>query len=368
MSLITFTINIPSTTFPTLTRHYPHNIKNSATNDIIIIKSPEDKTYTTPMAGYYPATYGFENDEINNIPDEWENASNPNTDVKVVNGTGGHNKILYCYSSSSGSSYINLNNYPNPQVAGTIEFWLYKSSAYESGPAIVQFFGEGGRLSFINIDDNYRNSIRVRNGSSSVDIDVNYADDKWMHYQFMFNCTSDTFSLWVDRIQYLNNVDFEDSQDITYFNRTQITSFDAANPVLYYVDAIGYSWDPNYNVGNNLKEGLLLSFENKTILDWVGYSLDGQANKTILGNTTIPMPASGLHSIQIFGNDTLGTIHESEVRYFSIGIESNGGVIIIIVSVAGSIVVLIVVVFIFLRKRRGKIAAPKRFTVKSKRE
>ena len=58
-----------------------------------------------------------------------------------------------------------------------------------------------------------------------------------------------------------------------------------------YLDALGYSWDPNYNVGENLNEGLLLSYENIVLLDWQKYSLDGQANKTILGNTTIPMPA-----------------------------------------------------------------------------
>ena len=126
------------------------------------------------------------------------------------------------------------------------------------------------------------------------------------------------------------------------------------HPTLFYVDAIGYSWDPDYNIGDNLKEGLLLSFENNTRLDWIGYSLDGQANKTILGNTTIPMPEAGLHSIQVFGNDSLGTIYESEVRYFSIGREATEIpiVIIIIASVSGSVIVLLVVVFIFMRRRR----------------
>ncbi len=33
----------------------------------------------------------------------------------------------------------------------------------------------------------------------------------------------------------------------------------------------GFSWDPNYNVGDNLNEGLMLFFENDTNLDWRGY-------------------------------------------------------------------------------------------------
>ncbi|GAG89338.1 unnamed protein product, partial [marine sediment metagenome] len=77
-------------------------------------------------------------------------------------------------------------------------------------------------------------------------------------------------------------------------------------------------WDPNYNIGDNLNEGLLLSYENTTSLDWKGYSLDGQANKTIMGNATIPMPIDGVHNIQVFGNGTLGTMYDSNVRYFSV--------------------------------------------------
>jgi len=71
----------------------------------------------------------------------------------------------------------------------------------------------------------------------------------------------------------------------------------------YYTDALSYSWDPNYNIGNNLNQGLLLSYTNNTELSWIGYSLDGQANKTISGNKTIPIPSLGLHKIQVFGNN-----------------------------------------------------------------
>jgi len=55
-----------------------------------------------------------------------------------------------------------------------------------------------------------------------------------------------------------------------------------------------------------LKEGLLLSYENTTILDWQGYSLDDQANITILRNKTIKIPSDGQHRIQVYGNDTMG--------------------------------------------------------------
>ncbi|MFW9971159.1 MAG: hypothetical protein ACFFDF_13280, partial [Candidatus Odinarchaeota archaeon] len=75
----------------------------------------------------------------------------------------------------------------------------------------------------------------------------------------------------------------------------------------------------NYDIGNNLNEGLLLSFETGFTPDWLGYSLDGQVNRTIFGNTTISFPYNkGLHTIQVFGNNSFGRIFQSELRYFTI--------------------------------------------------
>ena len=91
-----------------------------------------------------------------------------------------------------------------------------------------------------------------------------------------------------------------------------------ASNIYCYLDAVGYSWDPGYEIGDNLKEGLLLSFENNTNLNWKGYSLDGASNKTISGNATIQFPTSGNHRIQVFGNDSLGNVLMSNLRYFSI--------------------------------------------------
>ncbi|GAG71741.1 unnamed protein product, partial [marine sediment metagenome] len=85
-----------------------------------------------------------------------------------------------------------------------------------------------------------------------------------------------------------------------------------------WIDGIGCSWYPDYNIGDNLNEGLLLSYNTNTNLDWMGYSLDGLDNVTIMGNTTIPMPEEGSHSIQVFGNDSSDTMYGSNIRHFSI--------------------------------------------------
>ncbi|MBY9016748.1 MAG: hypothetical protein KGD68_13745, partial [Candidatus Lokiarchaeota archaeon] len=101
-------------------------------------------------------------------------------------------------------------------------------------------------------------------------------------------------------------------------NRISMVSTQTQTQVYEYLDAFSITGlQDGYEMGDNLKEGLLLSYENIASFVWQGYSLDGQNIKTILGNTTIPMPDDGIHSIQVFGNDSLGTIYESDMRYFT---------------------------------------------------
>ncbi len=54
-----------------------------------------------------------------------------------------------------------------------------------------------------------------------------------------------------------------------------------------------------------------LSFEVKGTISWMGYSLDNQANTTISGNTTLTELSEGVHSIEIYANDTAGNMGKS---------------------------------------------------------
>src|SRR5208283_1604150 len=53
---------------------------------------------------------------------------------------------------------------------------------------------------------------------------------------------------------------------------------------------------------------------DKTI-NWVGYSLDGQQNITIMGNTTIVNMTNGLHNVTVYANDTYGNIGASTISF-----------------------------------------------------
>jgi len=56
-----------------------------------------------------------------------------------------------------------------------------------------------------------------------------------------------------------------------------------------------------------------LTFTLNKAAAWIGYSLDGQANVTITGNTTINDLSDGSHSVEIYANDTIGNMESKKV-------------------------------------------------------
>ena len=54
---------------------------------------------------------------------------------------------------------------------------------------------------------------------------------------------------------------------------------------------------------------------------WMAYSLDGQANVTITGNTTLYISSEGSHSLIVYARDTAENTGASEIICFSIKTE-----------------------------------------------
>lgn len=60
-----------------------------------------------------------------------------------------------------------------------------------------------------------------------------------------------------------------------------------------------------------------LIFAVDKVVSWVGYSLDGQANVTVSGNTTLIGLAEGAHCVVVYANDTCGRMGASrEVCFY----------------------------------------------------
>jgi N-acetylneuraminic acid mutarotase len=73
-------------------------------------------------------------------------------------------------------------------------------------------------------------------------------------------------------------------------------------------------------VNNNVS--LVLSVNKPT--NWIGYSLDGQANITITGDTVLSSVLEGQHNIIVYVNDTFGNVVSSAAIYFSVDTRPPG--------------------------------------------
>ena len=85
---------------------------------------------------------------------------------------------------------------------------------------------------------------------------------------------------------------------------------------------------------------------------WVGYSLDGQENVTINGNTTLPGLVSGLHNITVYAADAFGNIDASKTILFSVAdpfpVAPVAIAIVVITAVAAGLL-------LYLRRRKRQV-------------
>jgi len=285
---------------------------NTSDQEITVI-TPENITYTEPMEGYYLATYGFENDLDGTVPQDWFFGTDTGGTAQVVSELGDRKKVVQLVDIVT-NGYPYLTQTFTSQTTGIVEFYIRKESG--STQAGVELRLAGVIATGIRIDYNNNGKFEAYQGAGYLEIAAGaYSDQTWFHIKIDFDTSTDTADFYINGALEASNVAFKQdviSIDRIYFGPNYLYTGS------FYFDAVGYSWDSDYNIGDNLKEGLLLSFENSTTLDWIGYSLDGQSNKTILGNTTITMPNDGSHTIQVFGNDTFGTNYNSNIRYFTI--------------------------------------------------
>ncbi|MFX1489461.1 MAG: hypothetical protein ACFFBI_09955 [Promethearchaeota archaeon] len=320
LTILNFTAN-----YHVNTKLHEDNAKNinfpKVTSPSINIITPENKTYSAPMSGFYPATYGFESDPIGGDAFEWDDsASDANCGAQIVAEKAGHRNVLLI-DDNSGTGKARLNNYFTDQSFGTVEFWIVAEDASNGGVVRLMYTELTENRVFLRLSDDiwYYNDGSIDQIIPNV---PNPQDNIWQHVTIHFESTSGGYQ-GLTQYTYEVIIDGVSSGALPFHTNggsvNRFNIFTGDSPVnARWIDAVAYSWDPNYNVGNNIKEGLLISFEFGFSYDWFGYSLDNQMNNTIFGNKTILLPSEGIHSIQIFGNDTFGTMYKSDIRYFSI--------------------------------------------------
>ncbi len=92
-----------------------------------------------------------------------------------------------------------------------------------------------------------------------------------------------------------------------------------------------------------------LSFSVNKLVSWVSYSLDGQQNVTITGNTTLTEMTNGEHTIVLYANDTFGDMSASQTINFTVDTPFPTA---LVVAISAALLVVVAGLLVYFRKRK----------------
>ncbi|MFX1237492.1 MAG: hypothetical protein ACFFAS_20645 [Promethearchaeota archaeon] len=300
---------------------YESDVRNFKVESIAILSPLEGNITKKRKFGYFPATDGFDWNQDYERPSGWTVVRESGGSIQVDPGIERHEKVavLEDLSTSSGNSVAMHKDFPERQ-SGTVEFWA-RIEAGSTGAfdfAVLDGSSAGAWLVF---KDGFL--YRINYDDSHVEI-CEFEYDRWYHLRMEFCCFGNQYVrrgwyLWIngDSTTDISGMPFPFRDEINAISMDRfLVQTVASSKGKAYLDAVGFSWDPDYRLGNNLKEGLVLDIDLAFSLDSLSYSLDKTSRVPITGNNVIPMPADGFHELKVFG--IRGTTHyQSITRYFS---------------------------------------------------
>jgi N-acetylneuraminic acid mutarotase len=96
----------------------------------------------------------------------------------------------------------------------------------------------------------------------------------------------------------------------------------------------------------------LLQFVSNKLIQPSSYSLDGQLNESIAGNTTLTELSSGTHNITVYVNDTFGNVGTSETVTFDIAKPAEHPLTTVVIAGVLAVVVVMGIGLLYRRHRR----------------
>lgn len=202
--------------------------------------------------GHFPATYSFE-DEIDGTQGTGigfiNSIEGDPTNAIIINSLDRHKKILKLTDTTDTNSYVN--NFSSPQVNGTIEWWVLATEVSGLHLTHLSLFTDATACIQVGI-----NNDKWRYYESGYHDIIGASKNRLYHLRIDFECgdglyeglAHDTFYIWIDETRY-GAYDFNNVAD--NLNIVKLLMQPSQDYSSYY-DAIGYSWDTNYEIGDNL--------------------------------------------------------------------------------------------------------------------
>lgn len=224
----------------------------------------------------YSGTYNFENDAVDSFPNGWSWAdwgtlgrSGCTIEVKDTNlyTTRGHSKIVEMYDNGGSPNVAAMSNTFYNQSSGTIEVWMKRNDAFSNfSLQIINGSGTDFGEVAVQVGFNVTREICVTDGGSYINTGEKWVPNQWIHVRVDFDCGPDTYDLYINN-SLIGNYDFNTT--LARVNVTRFTSSPGGTGLYGYVDAVGYSWDPQYYVGDNMIGGVENQINEFSDMPWI---------------------------------------------------------------------------------------------------
>lgn len=309
------------------------------------ILSPQNGNIVAYHSGYYPATYGFDWDTVGTEPVGWISENGGSASTVVSEGDVNHRRVLKCYNDLFFDGFYSISKSFNNQSEGTIEFYIKSSSAnahhfalYSNEDPIIYFKIENQKIlvyTLVVIEPDlpqlpYTELAWVEWAHVSI---WKYI---WYHLKIDFNCGSNLFTLYLNENH--ENRLIASFLDVDHINKNinKIRFFSEgidSKGETCWIDAIGFSWDPYYNEGDNLQEGLKLDVNGEGDVSQLTCTINPSISTNIFnselidayiieipGDSIVPVPHGRLpsnvfqetYTIKLSGYLPNGELTESE--------------------------------------------------------
>ena len=222
---------------------YQFETPKSSAGEISIL-SLESKNYTKPMEGYYPATFGFEDDKQGTVPNGWSDNSGSSCYIDVVDEHAGHNNVLRLVDGSSSYLAGALTPVFDESDHGTIEFWIKMDDANDHHYCL--FYDTSGNRVFYF--DFLFNRLYHNDGESKCIFEFGTINDNtWYHIAIHFELRAAGNYKGLSQYQVKYEIDGVESRvyncENNYGNIAQfeLRTYPGVESEIFYVDAIGLS-------------------------------------------------------------------------------------------------------------------------------
>ncbi|MFX1480697.1 MAG: LamG-like jellyroll fold domain-containing protein, partial [Promethearchaeota archaeon] len=211
--------------------------------------------------GHYPGTISFEHELNGSLPINWAESqgwldqSNSGQNPYITDEIDGHSKVLQFHDTNpSGRGYL-THQWDESYITGQLECWVRLTSNSSRAYIIIRDGSDSNSI-FLRFDST--GYIQCRDGNEYYSIKT-YNANEWYHLRFKWNCNDD-WHLWINGQNKDIPVDigrritrgFEFYGTPLAMNELSIQTDSVSNDYSFYVDAVGYSFDPYYSIGDNL--------------------------------------------------------------------------------------------------------------------